>query len=138
MNDPASRRRRFVRERLLELVAADAPLTRRARTLSTRAAIDEVLLLADAQLRALERDPSGGAHGIAMLPEMVDEANQIITEDIALRSASFLGASPSSSSPPSSLSDALREALECVKDRSRLTEANVEHLRGLNHVLHGH
>lgn len=73
-----------------ELVSPHAYVGRLARTLSARAVVEEAARLADSHLRAGGRtraaaDPSEAGHGIAMLPDVIDEADAIVSKDYVLK-----------------------------------------------------
>lgn len=86
---PSNRAARLVFERWTEQLETSY-LPRRARTLGTCGALDELTALADGWVRSggLMRpavDPDDGGHGVAMLPDVGAEAERAIRDDVFLR-----------------------------------------------------
>lgn len=76
-------------ERWLEQLSTSYP-SRRARTLGACAALDELLVLAESWVRSGGQtrpaiDPEDSGHGVLMLPDVADEAAEILRADEILR-----------------------------------------------------
>lgn len=124
---PSQRAISFARARLIELCASESAPSRSAPTLSTRAALEEALALADARLRSggVTRpgaDPANAGHGVSTLPEVVEEALSLISSDHVIKRAS------------GSLIDPLRKSVERLR-ADDVTQGDIEKTRGFANRL---
>ena len=81
---------KFLSQRACELVGRDSDVGRRARILNVRGAVSEAAGLSRAFAEAggvtqPNEEPSRAGHGIATLPDVIDEAQRLLSEDVVLR-----------------------------------------------------
>jgi len=119
----------FIVQRLRELFDPTATITRRCPTLNVRLAALEAASLARAHVRAQgvtrpAADPVVAGHGVATLPNVVDEAQQLLSGDVTLKLQQPEAVEP------------LRAALERVRPSAdSLKQADLARLDALNASL---